>query len=166
MADKREWRKRARKWRKLYRAQTYLLGVEQEYSADGRETLHKAVGRARRWKQIAKTWGQQWYDLSIKMTAERDAALNKAEELRHELLRAETELARVQTVGDADEAQRHNLLAWRRRVRGVMPGADHVYTIVPSTTGGSRENCICFRMNDWDALRRAIEAEAESKEET
>jgi len=71
--------------------------------------------RARRWKQIAKTCGQQWYDLSIKMTAERDARLNEVEELRHELVKSATELARVQEVCDA-------LLAWQKGLPSDGPG--------------------------------------------
>jgi hypothetical protein len=103
--------------------------------------------RARRWQRAAVTWGQHWYDLSIKMTAERDAALSKVEELRRDNVRLATELARVQGIWEADVKQvlehaatiadlrerdrvssqnfralmseKNALLAWQRRVREV-----------------------------------------------
>lgn len=133
------WRKRARKWRKLYRAQTYLLGVEQEYSADGRTTLHEAVLTARKWRKAfrgqrrrAKSWMKHG---------------DKCERQLQEYRRQGNEAIREVT------DQREGLLAWQRRVMGAWH---------PVFTDYYASKCIDVSLS---ALGRAIESD-ESKEET
>lgn len=114
MANKREWRQRSKKWRKLYR-------------------------------RLSQHWVDAINDLS-----EREAAALKSADFWK------------MRYGSADKAGTDafdKLLAWQRQVREALPGADHVYTIIPSTTAGQRQNCIAFTMDDWDKLRRAIEGE-------
>jgi len=96
--------------------------------------MNKWRKRFKRQRRIAKTW----IDWGDKKEAECNTALRKVAELRQDVLRAHTELARVQGVCDDTQAQvlkhsativnlreRENealkesegLLAWQRRVR-------------------------------------------------
>jgi len=102
--------------------------------------------RARRCKAM-KGYESRWADVLTskcgEVRRERDAALNKVEELRQDNIRLATELARVQGVSDA-------LLAWQRRVREAWDAYDAEDEVEASTL---------------DRLPRAIEVEAGTKEE-
>jgi len=123
--------------------------------------MNKWRKRFKRQRRIAKTW----IDWGDKKEAECNTALRKVAELRQDVLRAHTELARVQGVCDDTQAQvlkhsativnlreRENealkesegLLAWQRRVREAWNAYDAEFEVEASTL---------------DALREAIEAE-------
>jgi hypothetical protein len=128
-----KWRRRARKWRKLYRAQTYLLGVEQEYSADGRTTLHEALLTARKWRKafrgqrrIAKSW--------IKHGDKCERQLQEYRRQGNEAIREVTD-------------QREALLAWQRGVREAW----EAYAAIACPSGDPE--CVV------GALRQAIESD-------
>jgi hypothetical protein len=113
-----KWRKRAREWRKQ-------LGEMEKHS-----------------------WN--WYESYLEAAKQRDAArereaaaLNKEEELRRELVKSATELARVQGVCAG-------LLAWQRGVREAWAAYDAEDEVEASTL---------------DRLRQAIEVEAGMKED-
>ena len=140
-----------REWRKCYK------DLRDEIDQVRRECAEQ-VEEARREKDNANFWHMSYESLDRasteawdKMLAERDAALSKAEELRRDNVRLATELARVQAICDADEAQRRNLLAWQRSVREAMPEEYDVIWLGTWTVA-------CMTSADWLRLCQAIEA--------
>jgi len=148
--------------------------------------MNKWRKRFKRQRRIAKTW----IDWGDKKEAECNTALRKVAELRQDVLRAHTELARVQGVCEATQAQvlKHAAtikdLRWREteinrldeaacrpladyynalraRQRRVREAWERVF-LASVTLEAQPTVTVC--KDCWDALRQAIEAEP--KEET
>jgi hypothetical protein len=170
-----KWKRRARKWRKLYRAQTYLLGVEQEYSADGSATLHKALGRARSLKR-ANAILSKACDEHLKR-ARRAETLHKASarchmeniEQLHVLYDRVNDIAareaaavknakfwqmRYESADKAGMEAFDKMLAWQRRLKEATPAE-----CIPVTAAGTAYMCIAA--DDYDALMQAMEPKEE-----
>jgi hypothetical protein len=153
--------------------------------------MNKWRKRFKRQRRIAKTW----IDWGDKKEAECNTALRKVAELRQDVLRAHTELARVQGVCDDTQAQvlkhsativnlreRENealkesegLLGWQRRA-GEATNTLAEFQCEGAPVAFFSEAYLYPLVGKEDArtllhrvrmLREAIEAEAEPKEET
>jgi hypothetical protein len=116
-----------------------------EEKAD-RKRLQEDIRVLRR-SAVVQHWQSKKLLDQVNALSEREAtALNQVEEYRRQGNEA------IREVTD----QREGLLAWQRRAREKLPGADHVITSSPSRGG---QNCVCFTVKDWDVLRRAIESD-------
>ena len=122
--------------------------------------MNKWKQRAREWRERNESLWDFWQQTSDRLVE----ALNKVEELRCELVKSATELARVQGVCEATQArlvslqesdmldllEKKRLLAWQRRVREAWDSHLKYGHLDPT----------------MHFLRQAIEAGAEPKGET